>query len=89
MPPLSTTALGMVNVEPVLPGITVPLLVIQGREDEYASLEQVERIVAGVSGPVERLVVENCGHTPHREQAEQVLEAMTKFIRQETSMKPR
>lgn len=68
------------NVEMTLRAIRVPVLVIQGREDEYASLEQVERVVRRVGARAETLVIDNCGHTPHRDQSEQVLAAMTGFI---------
>ncbi|MBX9634786.1 MAG: alpha/beta hydrolase, partial [Magnetospirillum sp.] len=35
-----------------LPGIQVPVLVIQGEDDEYATLAQVDAVVRGNAGPV-------------------------------------
>jgi len=68
------------NIEHLLPAITCPTLVIQGEGDEYGTLEQVEKIVRQVSGPVEKLALANCGHTPHRDQAETVLNAIMWFV---------
>jgi pimeloyl-ACP methyl ester carboxylesterase len=69
------------SIEADLPRITCPVLVIQGVDDEYGTTEQVERIRRGVSGPVTTMLLENCGHTPHRDQREVVLEAMAALVR--------
>lgn len=58
----------------------VPTLVVQGEGDEYGTLAQVEEIVARSSGAVERLVLARCGHEPHRERPDEVLDAMTRFV---------
>jgi pimeloyl-ACP methyl ester carboxylesterase len=67
------------NIEPLLPDIDVPVLVIQGRDDEYGTLAQIDAVERGVSGPVERLVVPG-GHSPHLEQPDEVLPAIVSFI---------
>jgi pimeloyl-ACP methyl ester carboxylesterase len=64
-----------------LGAITCPVLVIQGRDDEFGTLAQVDAIAQGVGGPVETLVLDHCGHVPHREKRREVLEAVTRFIR--------
>jgi pimeloyl-ACP methyl ester carboxylesterase len=69
------------NLEEFLPGIRVPILVIQGEDDEYGTLAQVERVCAQVAGPVERLVLPKCGHAPHRDQREAALAAIVGFVR--------
>jgi pimeloyl-ACP methyl ester carboxylesterase len=56
------------------------VLVIQGREDDYGTLAHVEDTVAGVGGRAETLVLDDCGHVPHREKAREVLAAVTRFI---------
>src|SRR4051794_31284789 len=61
-------------------GLTAPALLIQGAEDPYGSLAQIDRIAAGVRGPVERLVVEGAGHSPQLEAPEPVLAAITAFV---------
>lgn len=69
------------NIEDVLPGVAVPALVVQGANDEYGSWAHVESIQRRSSGPVETLLVPRCGHAPHAEHRERVLQAMARFIR--------
>jgi pimeloyl-ACP methyl ester carboxylesterase len=68
------------NIEEVLPAIAVPILVIQGTADRYGTLAQVDAIERGVSGPVERVVLEGCGHSPHLERGPETLRAVTHFL---------
>jgi pimeloyl-ACP methyl ester carboxylesterase len=69
------------NIEEYLPGIACPVLAIQGRDDEYGTMEQLARIKRGVRGPCELLALENCGHSPFRDQPQAALEAIARFIR--------
>ena len=73
-------AFGTWNIEGSLPGIDCPILLIQGRDDEYGSLAQLDAIERGVTGRVKRLVLEDCGHSPHLAQPARVLEATARFI---------
>ncbi|MGA3304984.1 MAG: alpha/beta hydrolase [Stellaceae bacterium] len=68
------------NIEEFLPAITCSILAIQGMDDQYGTLAQLDAIAAGVKGPFERLVLERCGHSPHRDRESAVLEAMARFI---------
>ena len=68
------------NVESYLPQVTCPVLVIQGNDDEYATKAQVDAISGQVCGPARPLLVPDCGHTPHREARNVVLQAMREFI---------
>lgn len=68
------------NIEGYLPGIDCPTLLIQGRDDEYGTLAQLEAIERGVTGPVRSLVLEECGHSPHLSQPARTLEATARFI---------
>jgi pimeloyl-ACP methyl ester carboxylesterase len=68
------------TLEALLPAVVCPVLVIQGRDDRHGTLAQVEAIARGVSGPVRTLVLDDCGHAPHREQAEQVLAATVALL---------
>jgi pimeloyl-ACP methyl ester carboxylesterase len=68
------------SLEPDAARVSAPTLLIQGAEDEYASLEQLDRIETCVRGPVTRLVVPG-GHSPHLEQAGAVVEAIAGFAR--------
>ena len=69
------------NLERFLPAIACPVLLIQGEQDEYGTLRQIDAIEQQVRGPVERLVLPRCGHSPHRDQRDRVLTAMTTFLR--------
>lgn len=70
------------NIEYLLPKITSPLLFIQGENDEYATLDQVDKTINLVSGKTEKYIVPNVGHTPHKEAAEIVIEKIEAFINQ-------
>ena len=59
-------------------GISAPTLVVQGRDDAYGTLAQVDRITGAVRGPVTRLVLPG-GHSPHLEHPGEVLAAITEF----------
>ena len=68
------------NIEYLLPSITVPLLIIQGRDDQYGTLAQARSIAAGSSGYSDLLLLEDCAHIPHVEARSVVLASMTDFI---------
>lgn len=64
-----------------LTGITAPLLAIQGEDDPYGTMAQIDAIAAQV--PHARLLkLPACGHSPHRDQAEVVTQAIASFIDQ-------
>ena len=67
------------NIEEYLPAIRCPVLCIQGEEDEYGTVAQVEAIKARVPG-TEIVMLPNCSHSPHRDQPEAVLERMAEFV---------
>ena len=69
------------NLEGFLPAITCPVLLMQGEEDEYGTLSQIDAIAHQVRGPVARLVLPDCGHAPHRDQRDRVISTMTAFLR--------
>lgn len=69
------------NIEEYLPSITVPILLVQGDDDEYGTWKQIDAIMSQVRGPVETLRVPRCGHSPHRDQPQPVLDAMTVFVK--------
>ena len=69
------------NIEGYLPGVRCPVLVIQGIDDRYGTFAQVRAIERQVSGRAKPLLVP-CGHIPHAEAREKVLEEMARFIRE-------
>jgi pimeloyl-ACP methyl ester carboxylesterase len=68
------------NIEAYLPGIACPVLAIQGEDDEYGTMAQLEAIRRGVRDPCELLKLPNCGHAPWRDQPQAVLDALTRFV---------
>lgn len=68
------------NIEEYLPGIKVPILAIQGVDDEYGTMAQLKSIREKTQGPCEVLELPACGHSPHRDQPETVLAALTRFV---------
>ena len=69
------------NIESSLPGITCPVLLIQGADDQYGTLAQIETIARQVRGPAEQLILPDCAHSPHVDQKEATLEAIARFAR--------
>ena len=55
------------NITERLPTIDCPVLLIQGADDQYGSVAQLDAIDRGVRGPCRRVVVPGVGHSPHLE----------------------
>ena len=68
------------NIEEVLPGIAVPVLLIQGDDDQYGTVAQVNAIARRVSGPVETVMLPDCTHSPHQVQKDATIEAISGFV---------
>lgn len=68
------------SIAELLPAVRAPALLIQGREDEYGTMDQLDRIAAVVPA-TRRLELARCGHAPHRDQPEAVLEASAAFLK--------
>jgi pimeloyl-ACP methyl ester carboxylesterase len=67
------------SIEALLPRLQCPILAIQGEDDEYGTLAQVEGIRRRVPG-TEIVVLRDCGHSPHRDQPAALTRAVTDFI---------
>jgi pimeloyl-ACP methyl ester carboxylesterase len=66
------------DIRPLLHQIQAPLLAIQGVDDPYGTLAQIEDIAQ--HAPQTQLVkLEHCGHSPHKDQPEAVLQALKYF----------
>jgi pimeloyl-ACP methyl ester carboxylesterase len=68
------------NLEEFLAPIRVPVLVIQGRDDEYGSHVQYDSIKAKCGAPCEVLLLDQCRHSPHKDQPEATLAAIARFV---------
>lgn len=70
---------GKWNLEEYLAPIQVPVLIIQGQDDEYG-MAAVDIIPRQAGAGADVLMLPECGHSPHRDQAESTLQAMVRFI---------
>ena len=68
------------SIEDLLSGVTAPVLLIQGKDDPYFSLGQLDRIARAVPA-TRRLELAGCGHAPYRERTNAVLETAADFLR--------
>jgi len=68
------------NLEAFLPNVTAPVLVVQGLDDVYGTLAQVDAIERGVKGPFTRLLLPNCGHSPQRDRPAETTDAVVQFV---------
>jgi len=75
------------SIEAELESIRCPLLAVQGRDDEYGTLEQIRGIARRVP-QTQTLEFPECGHSPHRDQPERLIDATRMFIQQHTCGNP-
>ena len=59
--------------------IAAPVLALQGRDDPYGTLRQIEEI-APTRGEFEMVALERCGHSPHRDQEDAVTSRIVRFL---------
>jgi pimeloyl-ACP methyl ester carboxylesterase len=68
------------TIEALLKDISCPALIIQGENDEYGTVEQVQRIVQGIGENAKALMIPNCGHTPHKDVEKLILNEIYKML---------
>jgi len=67
------------NIEQYLPSIACPVLALQGENDEYGSMAQIDLIAQGAPD-VELVKLANCRHSPHKDQPAAVITAVADFV---------
>ena len=67
------------SIEDEMAAIRCPLLAVQGLDDEYGTLEQIRGIARRVP-QTQLLELPACGHSPHRDQPQAVIDAAVAFI---------
>lgn len=67
------------NIESYLSRIQVPVMAIQGEDDEYATMIQIDGI-AQRCPDVDLVKLADCRHSPHKDQPQAVIEAVTGFV---------
>lgn len=68
------------SIEPLMADIRCPVLAVQGLQDAFGTLAQIEAIAHGAT-KTELLKLADCGHSPHRDQPAAVIDATVQFIR--------
>ncbi len=64
--------------------IDCPLLLIQGHQDEYGTMAQLDAIARAVPHAM-RLALDACGHSPHRDHPEAVIAAVIDWVERSTT----
>lgn len=67
------------DIRPDCRRITTPVLALQGADDAYGTLRQIEEI-APTAGRFELEVIPACGHSPHKDQPEAVTARIARFL---------
>ena len=67
------------DIRSLLPAITAPILAIQGLDDPYGTMAQIDRIAAALPR-TELLELDDCRHSPHVDRPGAVIEASVHFI---------
>jgi pimeloyl-ACP methyl ester carboxylesterase len=68
------------NIESYLARVRAPILALQGADDEYGTLAQIEAIARGSGGAVDRIVLAGCGHAPHSDRPAFVTSATADWL---------
>ena len=61
--------------------ITAPLLLVQGIDDAYGTMRQLDEI-ALAAPHAQQLRLAGCGHSPHRDQPQATLDSVVGFLKQ-------
>jgi len=69
------------DIRAFLPGIAVPVQVVQGEGDLYGTIKQVEAAQDLCGGPVEAALLPGIGHAPHREAPDLAARTIADFCR--------
>jgi pimeloyl-ACP methyl ester carboxylesterase len=67
------------DIRPDCRAITAPVLALQGLDDPYGTLRQINEI-APTRGPFEAVPIARCGHSPHRDQRELTTGHIVRFL---------
>jgi pimeloyl-ACP methyl ester carboxylesterase len=68
------------SLEPRIGKVTCPVLALHGDRDEYGSTAFPEYIVGNTAGESSMIMIENCGHVPHKEKMDEVINHTKSFI---------
>ena len=69
------------DVSEVIDYLRIPVLAIQGQDDQFGTTKQINEIENRIYSPIETKILENCGHSPQFDQPDQTLGALTDFVK--------
>jgi len=58
----------------------IPVLAIQGQQDQYGTLAHIEVIQERCYAPVETVILDHCRHSPHIDQPQATLSAISDYV---------
>ncbi|MDQ2866022.1 MAG: alpha/beta hydrolase [Candidatus Eremiobacteraeota bacterium] len=73
------------DISSVLPSIVAPALCIQGTDDRYGTLAQIDSIAMRSSGSVDRIILDRCSHAPHRDYPAYVAALTSQWLNHRTN----
>lgn len=76
------------SVVDLMARIAAPVLLVQGVGDAYGSRDQLDLVADRAAGPVSVALLQDCGHSPHREARGLVLEQVERFLARMPDAKP-
>lgn len=68
------------NVAEVIDYLRIPVLAIQGRDDQYGTLAQIKEIEDRIYSPVDVEVFDACRHSPHLDQPQKTLDVVVEYL---------
>ena len=68
------------NIEDAIAYIRVPVFAVQGRDDQYGTLAQIDALRNGLYSPLDVEILDGCRHSPHLERPDETLAMVTDFL---------
>lgn len=68
------------SLAPAIGNVLCPVLAIHGDDDEYGSIAFPQFITERSGGSSQLLIIQDCGHMPHREKPQEVRAAIGAFL---------
>ncbi len=68
------------NIEEEIKSIISPQLIIQGEDDQYGTIKQMESIAKHTKGKTIIFTPNNCGHAPYKEKQKDVIQEVERFF---------
>ncbi len=67
------------NIADSIDYLRIPVLAVQGEDDQYGTIAQIREIEERIYSPVDVEIIPNCKHSPHVEQPQALLDTVSEF----------